>query len=110
MKGAAQPCIILASTNQVQWTPVFTNLAVGQVQTAAGSSAGSADALTTFLTASRSTFLSSSANGLRAFNVAGTIAVGAWLQLSVTKTNGAVSASASPISPAPPHCPTWRNN
>ena len=57
VKGAAQPCVILESTNQVQWTPVFTNLAVGQIQTAVGSSTGSANALTTFLTASRSTFL-----------------------------------------------------
>jgi hypothetical protein len=90
VKGAAQSCVILESTNQVQWTPVFTNLVVGQVQTAVGSSVGSASALTTFLTASRSTFLNSSANGLRAFNVTGTMAVGAWLQISVTKTNGAV--------------------
>jgi len=90
VKGAAQPCVILASTNQVQWTPVFTNLAVGQVQTAVGSSTGGAAALTTFLTASRSTFLGSAASGLRAFNVTGTITLGAWLQISVTKTNGAV--------------------
>jgi hypothetical protein len=36
---------------------VFTNLAVGQVQTGASSSAGSAVALTTFLTAPRKTLL-----------------------------------------------------
>ena len=90
VKGAAQSCVIMESTNQDQWTPVFTNLAVGQAQTVVGSSAGSADALTTYLTASRSTFLDSSANGLRTFNVSGTIAVGAWLQINVTKTNGAV--------------------
>jgi uncharacterized protein (TIGR03790 family) len=90
VQGAAQSCIILESTNQTQWTPVFTNSAVGEVQTAVGSSAGSANALTTFLTASRSTFLDSSANGLRNFIVTGTIAMGAWLQISVTKTNGAV--------------------
>jgi uncharacterized protein (TIGR03790 family) len=86
--GAAQPCVILESTNQVQWIPVFTNLAAGQVRTVVAGARGSADALTTFLTASRSTFLDSSANGLRTFNVTGTISVGATLQLSVTKTNG----------------------
>ena len=90
VKGAMQPCFILGSTNQIQWCPMFTNLTVGQVQTAVGSSAGSADALTTFLIASRSTFLGSPANGLRAFNLTGTISVGAWLQVIVTKTNGAV--------------------
>ncbi len=90
VNGAAQPCVILVSTNQTQWTPVYTNFAVGQVQTAVGSSAGSAGTLTTFLTASRSTFLDSTANGLRNFTVTGTIGVGVWLQISVTKTNGAV--------------------
>ena len=89
VEGATQPFVILESANQVQWTPVFTNFAAGQVQTVASSSSGGADALTTSLTASRSTFLDSVANGLRTFNVTGTIAVGAWLQLNVTKTNGA---------------------
>jgi uncharacterized protein (TIGR03790 family) len=88
--GASQPCVILESTDQVQWTPVFTNLTVGQVQTVVGSSAGSADVLTTFLTASRGAFLDSSAYGLRAFNVTGTISAGAWLQLRVVKTNSEV--------------------
>ena len=91
VKGAAQSCVILASTNQVHWTPVFTNnLAVGQAQAVVSSSAGSAGALTTFLAASRGAFLDSAAKGLCAFNVIGTIAVGSRLQVSVTKTNGVV--------------------
>jgi uncharacterized protein (TIGR03790 family) len=88
--GATQPYVTLESADQIQWTPMFTNLAVGQVQTTVGSSAGSAGVLTTFLTASRGTFLDSIANGLHAFNFSGTITVGAWLQATVTKTNGAV--------------------
>src|ERR1039458_3850530 len=87
---STQPYVILESADQIQWTPFFTNVAVGQVQTTVGSSAGSADTLTTFLTASRGTFLDSIANGLHAFNFSGTITVGAWLQATVTKTNGAV--------------------
>ena len=88
VNGAAQPCVVLESTNQVQWTPVFTNLDVGQVQTTASSSPGTADACTTFLTASLADFLASTAYGLRPFNVTGTIALGAWLQLNVIETNG----------------------
>jgi hypothetical protein len=67
---------------------VFTNLDVGQVQTTASSSPGTADACTTFLTASLADFLASTAYGLRPFNVTGTIALGAWLQLNVIETNG----------------------
>jgi uncharacterized protein (TIGR03790 family) len=86
--GAAQPYIILESANQTQWTPIFTNLLVGSIQAAAGSSPGGAAGLSTFVSASRSTFLNSSANGLRTFCLGGSLAVGTWLQLSVTKTNG----------------------
>jgi hypothetical protein len=89
VNGAAQPWVVLESANQVQWTPVFTNLDVGQVQTTATSSPGTADACTTFLTASRADFLDSTAYGLRPFSLTGTIALGAWLQLNVTKTSGA---------------------
>jgi uncharacterized protein (TIGR03790 family) len=90
VQGAVQPYVILESADQIQWTPVFTNVAVGQVQATVGSSAGSAGALTTFLTVSRSAFLDSIANGLHAFSFSGSITVGAWLQATVTKTNGAV--------------------
>src|ERR1022692_1098459 len=86
--GAAQPYVVMESTDLVQWTPILTNLTVGQIQTAAGSSLGSADALTTFLSASQSAFLNSTANGLRGFNASGTPGVGSWLQVGVAKTNG----------------------
>ena len=86
--GALQPYVIMESTNQVQWTPVFTNSQVGSVPVAAGSSMGSAAALSCFLDASQPTFLDSPAYGLRAFNLGGSLAVGTWLQLNVTMTNG----------------------
>jgi len=86
--GAAQPYLIMESANQVQWTPIFTNLLTGGIPTAAGSSPGNAAGLSSFVSASQSAFLDSSANGLRSFCLGGTVAVGTWLQLNVTKTNG----------------------
>ncbi|HOX55717.1 MAG TPA: TIGR03790 family protein [Candidatus Paceibacterota bacterium] len=85
--GAVEPYVLLASTNQSQWTPIYTNSVMGQPRLAVSTASGSANALTTFATASRSTFLNSPGNGMRTFNVTGTIALGAWLQLHVTKTN-----------------------
>ena len=67
---------------------VATALEAIQGQVAVRSYQGSADALTTFLTASRNGFLGSAACGLRAFNLSGTLVPGAWAQLNVNKTNG----------------------
>jgi uncharacterized protein (TIGR03790 family) len=86
--NAVRPFVVEASTNQEPWVGVVTNYVLGEVQTAVSSSPGSAAALTTFLVASRSTFLSSAAFGLRSFEVSGSPQIDAWLQLSVTKTNG----------------------
>ncbi|MGC3961155.1 MAG: TIGR03790 family protein [Verrucomicrobiota bacterium] len=55
-----------------------------------GTTIGSAVALTTTVTPARSSFLDSTANGLRNCAASGSITVGTWLRLSVTKTNGAV--------------------
>ena len=54
-----------------------------------GSSAGTADSLTTFLTASRNTFLNSVASGIKAITVSGSLQIGTWIQCTITKTNGA---------------------
>ena len=54
----------------------------------AGSAIGTAGSLTTFLTASRPVALDSTAAGIRAFTVSGSIQVGAWLRILVTPTNG----------------------
>lgn len=55
----------------------------------ARTSAGSASVLSTFVTPSRDVFLNTSAYGIRSFSVNGTMQVGTWLRLTVTKTNGA---------------------
>jgi hypothetical protein len=86
--GPVQPYVITESTNQAQWTPIFTNSQIGSVAVSAGTSLGSADALSTFLNASQPTLLNSTANGLRSFCLGGSLAVGTWLQLNVIKTNG----------------------
>jgi uncharacterized protein (TIGR03790 family) len=57
--------------------------------TLAETTAGSAPLLTTVLSAARESSLESTALGSRACIVAGTPQAGSWLQLSVTKTNGA---------------------
>jgi uncharacterized protein (TIGR03790 family) len=50
--------------------------------------AGGAAATSTLLSASRDTFMDSSALGVKAVSVNGTMQVGTWLQLDVTKVNG----------------------
>ncbi len=56
----------------------------------AGSSAGAAGSLTTFLKASRNTFLASPASGVKACNIFGTVQAGTWERITVTKVTGAV--------------------
>ncbi len=68
-------------------TPAFST--TSNTPPLARTSVGSAGVLATFVTASRDLFLDSSASGLRSFTVNGTIQVGTWLRLTVTKTNGA---------------------
>jgi uncharacterized protein (TIGR03790 family) len=86
--GAVQPYTIMESPDQVHWTSIFTNVLTGNTQVAAGSSPGSAAGLSSFVSASQSTFLGSPANGLRNFCLGGSLTIGTWLQLNVTKTNG----------------------
>ena len=59
-----------------------------QVTITTGQVAGSADALTTFVAASRTNFLDSIARGYRSFAVTGTSGSGDYLQATITKTNG----------------------
>lgn len=53
-----------------------------------GSALGGAGALTTFINASRTNFLDSTAAGFRSFTLSGIVNLGSYLQLTVTKTNG----------------------
>jgi hypothetical protein len=87
--GAVQPYVIEASGDLSHWTALYTNLAGGQLQTSASSAALGTNGLTSFISASHDTFLPSSAHGLRNFTVNGTLQPGAWLQVAITKTNGA---------------------
>ena len=61
-----------------------------QIPISAGSAAGAAPALTTFLAASRTNFLDTIAFGIRGFVVANAPSAGSYLLLTVTKTNGTV--------------------
>lgn len=50
---------------------------------------GTAGFLSTFVTASRERFLDSPAFGRRSFSVNGSVQIGTWLRLTITKANGA---------------------
>jgi len=87
--GATNAYIIQVSTDLIHWSPLSTNLSLGKAQLAASAAKGAAQALSTSVTASRGVFLDSVANGTRSVSVNGIMSVGTWLQLTVTKTNGA---------------------
>ncbi len=59
------------------------------VSVAVSNSIGSATVLTAFIGASRTNLLDTTAYGLRPFTVAGALVIGDYLELTVTKTNGA---------------------
>jgi uncharacterized protein (TIGR03790 family) len=86
--GASGPFMIQASTDLAHWTAIYTNLSVRKATATTTTAKGSASALTSFLSASRETFLDSPANGLQPCLVNGTLQPGTWLQLKVTKANG----------------------
>jgi len=88
--GAVQPFIIEASTDLANWSRAFTNLNIGKVTTSTASSKGSAAVASTLLKASRDTFLESTAIGRQSVSINGTLQIGTWLRIDVTKTNGAV--------------------
>ena len=88
------PYVIEASSDLTNWFVVFTNLTIRGGQLEASSSSGGSNALTTFLSASRSTFQDSVAYGIRGFDIYGHIQSNSVLQAFITKTNGqAVSFS-----------------
>lgn len=67
----------------------FDNTKVGpQVSLSVSNSAGSAPALTTYLTSSRPNFLDSPARGSCSYSVTNVLQVGSFLELDVIKTNG----------------------
>ena len=71
---------------ELQYTDISTLGA--QIPVSVSNAIGSASALTTFVTASRTNFLDTVAYGLAGFSVSNTPSVGDCLQMVVTKTNG----------------------
>jgi uncharacterized protein (TIGR03790 family) len=60
----------------------------GQISVQARAAIGSASALTSFATAARPTFLDSTADGYHFVQAGNNPAVGDWLQMTITETNG----------------------
>ena len=88
--SAVQPYTVDISTNGTDWVSLATNFNFRQISMTANSSAGSGSNLTTFVRASRSTFLPTSAYGYQEFKLSkfSPLAVGDYLRFAITKTNG----------------------
>jgi uncharacterized protein (TIGR03790 family) len=87
--NAVRPYTIGVSTNQGQWTALGTNFALGEIQTTATSAAGSANPLSTFLSASQPELLTSEAFGVQGYSeLSNSIPANSWMQFTFTKTNG----------------------
>jgi len=66
-----------------------TNFALGEIQTTATSAAGSANPLSTFLSASQPELLTSEAFGVQGYSeLSNSIPANSWMQFTFTKTNG----------------------
>jgi uncharacterized protein (TIGR03790 family) len=79
-----------ASGDRIELRSTDLSRTASQLGLAASSTGNSGDALTTFLTPDGAGFLDSVAYGIEFFSVTNNPNVGDYLQLSVTKTNGAV--------------------
>jgi hypothetical protein len=90
--NALQPYTVGVSTNQGQWTALDTNYALGEIQISAANAIGNADRLSTFLTASRPIFSTSSAFGIQGYMVISNaympLPTNASITFTFTKTNG----------------------
>jgi uncharacterized protein (TIGR03790 family) len=84
----ARAYALRTTTNGTQWTVILTNTVLTGGEVVAGSAIGSADALTTFVSAAQPLFMDSPALGWRTYSFDGTMHTNSWLQLTVTKTNG----------------------
>ncbi len=87
--NAIGPYVVQTASNLFSWTTLFTNLTPFSVTLTVRADAGTAPAVTTFLNPARDTFLNSVVNGNRQWMFNGSIQIGSWLQMTVTKTNGA---------------------
>jgi uncharacterized protein (TIGR03790 family) len=95
VSNASLPYTVGVSTNPGQWTPLETNFAFGQIQTAAAGAAGSGGNLSTFVSAVQPAFMPSQAVGMRGYTVISNVpAANAWIQFTFTLTNGQAVAVA----------------
>ena len=79
----------LAHGDRIELRSLDLNARGSQVSLSVSNDLGTATALTTFLTASRTNFLDTTAYGLRNYLVTNTVLAGNFLHLAITKTNGA---------------------
>ncbi|HEV2320559.1 MAG TPA: hypothetical protein VGV18_12460, partial [Verrucomicrobiae bacterium] len=87
----ALPYTVGISTNAGQWTLLATNFAIGQIQTAVSSAAGTAGSLSTFLNAAQPQLIPSQACGMQSYTVISNVpGTNAGMQFTFAKTNGAV--------------------
>ncbi len=87
-KSALTTVTATAVGDRIQLVHGDPSVPATQIGTLASSSVGSATVLTTWLNSSRTNFLSSTANGIREYSVAGSVVVGDYLTLTITRTNG----------------------
>ena len=90
--GSSAAVVLMASTNLETWQPIVTNYSRGpsHVEIASVPSVGGQPS--TFLRASRGTFLDSAAFGVRSIAINGILRPGVMLQLQVEKTNAILSS------------------
>jgi uncharacterized protein (TIGR03790 family) len=92
-ENRAGDCVVWASTNAVDWSPIYRRASGVAVLTEVTSERGTANILTTGLRAAQPDFLKSTACGLRKCSVSGSnLETGVTLiRLVVTRTNGLVT-------------------
>lgn len=87
--GATQPYRLELTTNGVNWSSLITNFGYHEIQVTTGSSTTNGQLPTAFLSASRPSFLATTAFGYQQYTfLAGTLTAGAWAQFTFNKTNG----------------------
>lgn len=92
IENPIRPYVVGFCTNGVDWVGITTNFLFNGLQASAASDVGSADICSTFLHVSRPTFATSEAQGMQQYiiPVNNPISAGAWIRLTITKTNGQV--------------------
>jgi uncharacterized protein (TIGR03790 family) len=90
--SAVRPYTVEVITNGSNWTTLATNFLFRDIQISASSSQGNASNHTTFVREARSQFMLTSANGNQQIRISksSALAVGDYLQCTITKTNGQV--------------------